>query len=230
MEKIGIIVAMDEELTDVMKMLEKRKEKYVRNIVFYIGNIKDKECIVVQSGVGKVNAARTTQVLISEFDVDCVINLGVAGGINEKLAIGDVIIPKKVVQHDFDITAFGHSKGYISGIGSYIECDKGLRDIMRDKLKKSPEREYEIKFGVVATGDIFCTEISMKNKILGRFKADVVDMECAAIGQVCYLERKPYMAIRSISDIPNNKNVETYEENLKLAAKRCANVLKEFLA
>ena len=87
---------------------------------------------------------------------------------------------------------------------------------------------YEIKIGIVASGDIFCTEIEMKNKINKNFKADVVDMECAAIGQVCYLDNVPFISIRSVSDVPNGKNVSTHEENLELAAKRCANVLKEF--
>ena len=83
--------------------------------------------------------------------------------------------------------------------------------------------------GIVATGDIFCTETWMKDKIRAKFNADVVDMECSAIAQICYLNEKPFIAIRSISDSPNGDNVVTYDNNLKFACKRCANVLKEIL-
>ena len=93
-----------------------------------------------------------------------------------------------------------------------------------------PERNYKIKMGIVATGDIFCTESWMKDKIRAKFNADVVDMECAAIAQVCYLSEKPFIAIRSISDSPNGNNVSVYDNNLKFASKRCANILKEFLS
>ena len=92
-----------------------------------------------------------------------------------------------------------------------------------------PERSYVIKSGIIATGDIFCTETYMKDKIRAKFDADVVDMECGAIAQVCYLDNVPFIAVRSISDTPNGKNAKTFDENLKLASKRCSNILKEFL-
>ena len=92
-----------------------------------------------------------------------------------------------------------------------------------------PEKNYKIKIGIVATGDIFCTESWMKDKIRAKFNADVEDMECAAIAQVCYLNEKPFIAIKSISNTPKGDNAIKYSNNVKLAAKRCANVLKEFL-
>ncbi len=229
MSKIGIIIAMDEELEQILHICDDIVKVEKRGIEFIDAQIKGKNCIIAKSGVGKVNAARTTQVMIYEFNPEYIINVGVAGGLNESLDIGDVIIAKSVVQHDFDITAFGHSKGYVPGIGNNIVCNESLLNKIQDMLDKTYEREYLVKLGIVATGDIFCTEIWMKNKIFAKFKADVVDMECAAVAQICYLEKIPFIAIRSISDIPNKKNVETYENNLKLAAKRCSNVLREFL-
>ncbi len=227
MKKIGIIVAMEEEKEAVLNIMEEKEIKDIYESQFVQGKINNTKCILVRCGVGKVNAARTTQLLIDNFDVDCVINVGSAGAINSFLNIGDVVIGKHVVQHDFDITAFGHSKGYITGIGDYIQCDETLVKKFTETINNFAKRDYNIKLGVVATGDIFCTEPWMKDKINAKFNADVVDMECAAIAQVCYLDSIPFIVIRSVSDTPNKKNASTFEENLELASKRSANILKE---
>ena len=167
--------------------------------------------------------------MIHNFDVPYIINLGAGGSTNGMLNIGDVVIGKQVVQHDFDITALGHSKGYISGVGDKIFCDRDLVNEMEQIIQSIPERSYQIKMGIIATGDIFCAEPWMKDKIRAKFGADVVDMECAAIAQVCYLDNVPFIAVRSVSNMPNEKNANTFDENIKLASKRCANILKEFL-
>ena len=227
MKKIGIIVAMEEEKEAVLNIMEEKEIKDIYESQFVQGKINNTKCILVRCGVGKVNAARTTQLLIDNFDVNCVINVGSAGAINSFLNIGDVVIGKHVVQHDFDITAFGHSKGYITGIGDYIQCDETLVKKFTETINNFAKRDYNIKLGVVATGDIFCTEPWMKDKINTKFDADVVDMECAAIAQVCYLDSIPFIVIRSVSDTPNKKNASTFEENLELASKRSANILKE---
>ncbi len=229
MQEIGIIVAMDEEREAILKIMTDTKVEQIYNLRFLRGKIQGKNCVLVKSGIGKVNAARTTQVMLQNFNILYVINLGAGGSINGMLKIGDILIGRQVVQHDFDITAFGHSKGYITGIGNSIMCDRNLVDELEQIIKSIPERNYQIKIGVIATGDIFCSEAWMKDKIRAKFDADVVDMECAAIGQVCYLDNVPFMVIRAISDTPNGKNASTFDENLKLASKRCANILKEFL-
>lgn len=229
MQEIGIIVAMDEEREAILNIMTDVKVEQVYNLRFLKGKIQGKNCILVKSGIGKVNAARTTQVMIHNFNIQYVINLGAGGSINGMLDIGDVLIAKQVIQHDFDITAFGHSKGYITGVGDKIICDRDLINELEQIIQSMPERSYQIKIGVIATGDIFCTESWMKDKIRAKFNADVVDMECAAIAQVCYLDNVPFIGIRSISDTPNGKNATTFDENLKLASKRCANILKEFL-
>lgn len=228
MKYIGIVVAMDEEREEILELMTDTTVKQISNLRFIIGKLEGKNCILVKSGVGKVNAARTTQILIDNFELECVINVGVAGAVNILLNIGDIVFAKHVVQHDFDITAFGHSKGYITGIGDKVICDRELVNKFENMLKDMEERIYNIKLGIVASGDIFCTEIEMKNKINSKFNADVVDMECAAIGQVCYLDNIPFASIRAVSDIPNGSNEKDFSENLKLASKRCANTLKEF--
>ena len=230
MKKIGIVVAMEEECEAIESIMTNMEIQEIYNLRFIVGKIGKKECVLVQSGIGKVNAARTTQVMIDHFKVEYIMNLGSAGAINEQLDIGDILIGKHVVQHDFDITAFGHSKGYITGVGNNIECNKSLITKFEEVIESMPERNYKIKLGIVATGDIFCTDVAMKDKIRAKFDADVVDMECAAIAQVAYLNSLPFIVVRSISDTPNGKNASTFDKNLKLASKRCANILKEFLA
>ncbi len=228
MNFIGIIVAMDEECEEIQRLMTNIQTKQIYNLNFIIGKINEKNCILTKSGVGKVNAARTIQIMIDNFDLDMVINVGAAGAINYLLNIGDVVIANHVLQHDFDITAFGHSKGYITGVGDKIYCDKNLVTEFENLIKNSEERIYNIKTGIVASGDIFCTEVTMKDKINAKFNADVVDMECASVAQVCYLDNIPFASVRCISDIPNGSNDKTFDENLKLASKRCAKILYEF--
>lgn len=225
---IGIVVAMDEEKEAIKELMIEPEIIQIYNLKFIKGKIKNKTCILIKSGVGKVNAARTTQVLLDNFDIEFVINVGAAGAVNIMLEIGDVVIAKYVVQHDFDITAFGHSKGYITGVGDKVVCDLGLVSAFENMIKNMDERSFNIKTGIVASGDIFCTDIKMKNKINKKFNADVVDMECSAVAQVCYLDNVPFISIRCISDVPDGRNATTFDENLELASKRCANLIREF--
>ena len=225
METIGIVVAMDEELDAIKKVLNNKETKIINKVEYIVGTIWNNNCVILKSSIGKVNAARSTQIMIMEFKPKYIINIGIAGGINEDLKLKDVIRAKYVVQHDFDITAFEHKKGYISNIGDNIECDT---DIVKE-LEKVLDKEYNLRSGIVATGDVFCTKKEMKEEILKEFNADVVDMECGAIAQVCYLEKIPFVAIKCISDIPNGNNVITFDENINVASKRCAEILSKFL-
>lgn len=228
MENIGIIVAMKEELIEILNIMEEKKQKKIYNIIFNEGKIENKKVIVVQSGIGKVNAARTTQILIDKFNIKKIINVGSAGALNPKLNIGDIVIANKLVQHDFDITAFNHKKGYITGVGENIKCDNDLVKKIQNIANNIKKEKYKIITGTIASGDIFCTEIEMKNKIYEKFNAECIEMEGAAIGQVSYLDNIPFIVIRSISDSPNGNNAIIFEEFVKLASKRCANILKEY--
>ena len=226
--KIGIIAAEQEEFEAILNIakVEERKEIYELNFVKC--KIKDKICVLVKSGVGKVNAARATQILIDNFKPDYIVNVGVAGGLNPMLSIGDIVIGETLVQHDFDITAFGHAKGYIPGVGEKIYADDLVKKI-EEAIGNQEEKVYKYEKGVIASGDIFCTAIPMRDKIYAKFNAECVEMEGAAIGQVCSLCNVPFVVIRSISDTPNGENEVTYEKFIKLASERCANILKDFV-
>ena len=229
MNIIGIIVAMQEEYEAVINIMDEIKENEINHVNFYEGKINNKKIVLVQSGIGKVNAARITQILIDNYKVKYIINIGSAGALNPNLNIGDIVIAKKLIQHDFDITAFGHAKGYITGVGDYIYCDDKLVKNIENGFLNINEKNYKIIEGIITSGDIFCTDILMKDKIYAKFKADCVEMEGAAIAQVCYLDNIPFVVIRSISDSPNGKNAITFNEYLKLASNRCAKFLKSFI-
>ena len=229
MNKYGIIAAMQEEMQEIEKIMQEKEIQKIYELNFIKGKINNTDVVLVEAGVGKVNAARTTQILIDNFKIDGIINVGSAGSSNDDLNIGDIVIGNKIVQHDFDITAFGHPKGYISNVGQFIESDNTLIEKMKQTISNLKDNEFKIKIGVIASGDIFCTELKMKEKIRDKFNADAIEMEGAAIAQVCKLDNIPFLIIRSISDKPNGNNHITFEQFLDKASKRCAKIIKEFL-
>ncbi len=229
MKKYGIIAAMQEEMQEIKKIMTETEERKIYELTFTKGKINNTEVVLVEAGVGKVNAARTTQILINNFDIEAIINVGSAASANDELDIGDIVIGKKLVQHDFDITAFGHPKGFISNVGQYVESDSKLIEKMEQTIVDLQDKEFKIKIGTIASGDIFCTEIKMKEKIRNKFEADAIEMEGAAIAQVCKLDNVPFIVIRSISDNPNGNNNITFDQFLEKAAKRCALIIEKFM-
>ena len=220
--KIGIIFAMKEELLEFKKNIKDCKENKIFNLVFYESKYKDNNIIFVESGIGKVNAARTCQILIDNYKPDYVFNVGVAGGIDKDLNILDTVIGDKLVQHDFNIMAFNHERGYIPEIGVLINSDDYL-------VKLSQKCLDGAKTGIIASGDIFVTDTEMSKKINKKFNALCVEMEGAAIAEVCYLCKVPFLVLRSISDTPNNKNEITFEEFLEESSNIISNNLLKIL-
>ena len=226
MKRIGIITAMAEEFTVIEALMKNIEviEKY--NLKFYCGSINEKKVVLVECGVGKVNSARATQMMLDIFDIEYMINVGVAGSLNNNLEIGDIVIGKKLVQHDFDITAAGHPKGYISKeIGKELFSDSKLvkecENIIKNDLK-----EVNAKIGTIATGDVFCQEVALKDEIVKEFNADCVEMEGAAIAQVCILSNIPFIVVRSISDKPNGHNNIEFEKYVESSSKRFSKLIE----
>lgn len=220
MKKIIIITAMNEELEAIKNKFEQTEKKQIRDVIYYEGKKNGKEYILTKCGVGKVNAARVTQMLIDIFEIEYIMNIGIAGSVNDKLEIGDIVIGKKLVQHDFDITPFGHEKGYITDTGRFFTSSEYLINEFNKTTK-----EYKIIVGTIASGDIFCNQEKMKCKIRSKFQADCVEMEGAAIAQICTLNKVPFIVIRSISDKPNGKNHIDIERFTKMASERCADLI-----
>lgn len=226
MKTIGIIFAMQEELIELKNYLHINKEKKIYDLTFYEATLNNQNIILTESGIGKTNAARTTQILIDYYKPEAIFNIGVAGGIAKKLEVGDIIISTSLVQHDFDITAFDHPKGYIPNIGNTIPIDNNLLNTTKAILDTN---NISYKEGVIASGDIFCTKESMATKINTQFNALCVEMEGASIAQTAHLSKTPCLVIRSISDCPDNNNKVTYEEFLETSSKRVAQIMYTIL-
>lgn len=224
----GIIAAMQEEMQEIKKIMQDIENLKIYELNFFKGTINYKNVVLVEAGVGKVNAARVTQILIDNFNIQGIINVGSAGSCNDELEIGDIVIGKKLVQHDFDITAFGHEKGFISNVGQFVESDDELISQIEEVIKNIKDKDFNIKIGTIASGDIFCTEPKMKEKIRNKFSAECIEMEGSAIAQVCKLDQIPFLVIRSISDKPNGQNEITFDKFLEKASKRCAYIINEF--
>lgn len=229
MKKYGIIAALKKEMMEIEELMTDIEYKKIYELNFIEGKINETDVVLVECGVGKVNAARTAQILIDKFDTDVIINVGAAASANDELDIGDIVFGERLVQHDFDITAFGHPKGHISNVGQFIECDAKSIEKMQQIMLNLQNNEFNIKLGTIASGDIFCTSLKMKEKIREKFNADAIEMEGASIAQVCKLDNIPFIIIRSISDNPNGENHITFKQFLEKASKRCAQIIKEFL-
>lgn len=208
---------MEEELNALKEYLEVVNVYNLFDLKFYNARYMNISCILVESGVGKVNASRTTQILIDNMKVDYIFNIGVAGGISPDLNVLDVVIGEKLVQHDFDITAFNHEKGFVPNTGIFIESDTYLLN-----LAKSLITDTSYKTGVIASGDIFLTDSSMSKKINSKFQALCAEMEGASIAMVCYLCHIPFLVIRSISDVVGCENKLSYEKFLEESSKKVA--------
>ena len=162
MHTLGLIFAMEEELSAFKKYIEIDKEYNIFDLTFIEGHYANLKLILAKCGVGKVNAARCSQILIDNMKVDALINVGVAGGLTDELSIGSLVVGEKLVQHDFDITAFNHEKGYIPDIGVYMNADDYL---IKKALETSLKYNIPLFKGVIASGDIFCTDPKMADKI-----------------------------------------------------------------
>lgn len=224
---IGIIAAEEDEMMAIKELMQDVSEKDIYNLKFFSGKIYDKDCILVKCGVGKVNSARTTQVLIDNFDVNYVINVGSAGGINPDLEIGDIIVADRLVQYDFDLTGVGdYELGEICDLGKYIKTDEKLLEIVKNLNLK----DVKLRVGTIASADRFFSSPNEAPKIRKNFgNAECVEMEGAAIAQVCFLDNIPFLVIRGISDIANSNNKVDFHEYLKLASKQCAIIVNEII-
>lgn len=226
--KIGIIGAMDEELEILLKEMQLDRVENKANMSFKSGKIHDKDVVIVRSGIGKVNAAVCTQILVDDFNVDRVINVGIAGGIGKEIYPGDVVVADSLVQHDVDASGFGYKLGQIPRLDTLeFKCD----EMLVDKAFSASKSLKEIKsfVGRIATGDQFICSTEKIVFLNDEFSAIACEMEGGSIAQVCYLNNIPFVVIRSISDNGNNDAHMDYEKFEKIAIKNSTEILKNML-
>lgn len=233
--EIGIFGAEKQEISFLKNNFNYNAIK-IAGITFYKGRISEHNVVLACSGIGKVNAALCCQILISEFNVNMIINTGTAGGLDDKLNTFDIAVSTESVQHDVDATAFGYAKGQIPGTKSaYWTADKKLRkiavtafEIVKNELKIEGIKLLE---GRIASGDAFISENKVREKIIQTFNPLCAEMEGAAAAQVCVLNKIPYLILRSISDNAGKQNSAkiSYEEFSKQAAKNSAKIVLKMI-
>ncbi|MBQ6737400.1 MAG: 5'-methylthioadenosine/adenosylhomocysteine nucleosidase, partial [Synergistaceae bacterium] len=220
--KVGIIGAMDVEV-NLLKERAKISRKVIEaDMEFCVGRLDDVNVVIVKCGMGKVNAGICAQMLIDVFDVDCIINTGVAGALNPKLNIGDIVIGSDVVQHDYDVTPIGFKRGEIPYTGKVaFESDKNLIEQAFKAVQATFPKLQVIK-GRICTGDQFISTKEQKEKITSNFGGDCCETESGAIAQVCYLNRMPFVIIRAIADKADETQTVDFQEFEAETARNCA--------
>ncbi len=227
--KIGVIGAMEVEmalLTD--RLADVRTEKRA-GMTFYCGALEGVPCVVVQSGVGKVNAALCTQVLASVFGVTHVINTGVAGSLDATIDIGDVVVSTDCVHHDVDATNFGYALGQVPGMPEAYPADAALRAAALDAVAQAAPDIAAFE-GRVASGDSFVRDNAEKSRIVRDFGARCCEMEGAAIAQACTVNGLPFVVVRAISDKADGSHSELYPVFEAKAARHCAAIVAYLVA
>lgn len=226
---IGIIGAMEEEVEELKSIMALENTIDKAGLTFYTGRIHEVKVVVVRCGIGKVNAAICTQVLIDHFDVTTIINVGVAGAVHSDLDIGDIVISSDAVYHDFDVTAFGHKKGYIPRMEeSYFKADEAMITLAKEAGEALPNAP-KIFIERVVTGDQFVASHAVKLDIAKDFGAYCTEMEGAAIAHTCVLNKIPFVVIRSISDKADHSADMNFNEFVLKAAKNASLMIQSML-
>ena len=228
--KIGIIGAMAEEVSELKASLQDAKVTKIARMEFCEGSFGNTDVVVVQSGIGKVNAAACAQILINHFGVTHVMNTGVAGSLNAKIDIGDIVVSTDAMYHDVDATIFGYAKGEVPQVGtaSFV-ADEMLRKAAVEAVKEAAP-DIHVFEGRVVSGDQFISSREVKNHIRDTFQGDCTEMEGAAIAQVAYINEVPFVIIRAISDKADDSGQEAYDVFEKKAAMHCAHVVEYMIS
>lgn len=229
MTKIGIIGAMELEVEELKSKLQDTKITEKAGMEFYEGTLNGAQTVVVRSGIGKVNAALCVQILADVFEVTHVINTGVAGSLNAKLDIGDILVSKDALHHDMDVRVFGYQLGEVPQMGCReFPADERLISLaMKSCAKVNPD--IHCLSGRVVSGDQFISDKSVKEKLISEFQGDCAEMEGASIAHGAYLNKIPFVIIRAISDKADDSAEMDYPSFERAAAKHSALLVEDMV-
>ncbi|MEA5102421.1 5'-methylthioadenosine/S-adenosylhomocysteine nucleosidase [Pantoea sp. S18] len=225
--KVGIIGAMEQEVTLLRDKIENRQTLTLAGCEIYTGTLNGVEVALLKSGIGKVAAALGTTLLLQLCKPDVVINTGSAGGLAPTLKVGDIVVSDEVRYHDADVTAFGYEPGQMAGCPAAFVAD--------DKLIAAAERvikqlDLNAVRGLVVSGDAFINGAAPLARIRTTFpQAIAVEMEATAIGHVCHQFRVPFVVVRAISDVADQESHLSFDEFLSVAAKQSSLMVENLL-
>ena len=215
MRCIGIIGAMADEVAGLKELMQDIEITRKASMEFYAGTLEGKKVVVVQSGIGKVNAAVCTQILADDFQAEVVINTGIAGSLNNDINIGDIVVSTDLVHHDMDAVAFGYKKGQVPQMEQFsFQSDEALRRLAVEACREV-NPDIQVFEGRIASGD--------------QFGAYAVEMEGAAIAQAAVLNHIPFLVIRAISDKADGSAHVDYPAFEKLAIQHSVKLTRRIL-
>lgn len=228
MKSFGIIAAMEEEVEFLRSSIENLSLQKEGNIEIYSGTIAGKEVCLMRSGIGKVNATMSATLMIKDFNPDCILNTGAAGGLLSEMEVGDIVISKRIFHHDFDLSAIGFKRGEVPGHDQYFGSDAKL--IERIKVVVDQLGEHKSHFADVGSGEFFVNDSEYITEIKKHFpEAGAVEMEAVAIAQVCKNYEKPFVVIRAISDVADKEAPMSFQDFVKIAGKNSAEMVIKFI-
>lgn len=224
--KIGVIGAMQMEVDNLKEAMEDVRTDVYSGVTYVSGTIDGREIVAAVCGIGKVFAAICAEAMILKFDVDYVINIGVAGTLCKELGVMDVAVADQVVQHDMNTSALGDPIGLLSGLNQiFLPSDEKMRKLLCECLQ---ERGIRYRVGTIATGDLFLHKPTQKALLHERFGAIAGEMEGGSIGHVCYVNQVPFAILRSISD--GEGGAMDYETFAEKAALQSIDVVLDFIS
>ncbi len=229
---IGLIGAMEEEISLFQEYADITKTKTIAGMKFFHGTIDDSEVVLVKCGVGKVHAAVSTQILIDKFGVDEVVLAGLAGSLVPYLQQGDIVMANFLVQHDVDLTAFGRRRGDVPSVGRMLESDPTMLKRMNDAYDDifgGRSNRPQMVVGTIVSGDRFISDKATIAGLQREFGAVATEMEGAAVAQVCQMNSRPFVVVRTISDDASSDATDQFSKNLEMAPINTFAVIRQFL-
>lgn len=224
---IGIIAAMDVEMKSLRSYMENTETEVISGIRFVRGTLEGKDVVTAVCGIGKVFAALCAQTMILHYQPQAIINTGVAGTLTDALTIGSIAVSSAVVQHDMDTSPLGDPIGLISGINKVeLPADRLLTGQLSACAKVMG---IKTATGVIASGDQFVASAERKAFIAEHFKAIACEMEGAAVGQVCYVNKVPFCVLRAISDSADGSSHMDYPTFVQMAAEQSVALMRRFM-
>lgn len=230
MDKIGIIGAMELEVSELKSKTDIKNVTEKAGMKFYEGILNGKKVVIVQCGIGKVNAGICVQILADLFDVDAVINTGVAGSLQTKINIGDIVVSTDACEHDMDVSGLGYEPGIIPQMEtSFFQADKTLIE-QAVSVCKEVNPEIGVYEGRIVSGDQFISDSAVKDRLTKQFDGSCAEMEGAAIAHAAYLNKLPFVVLRAISDKADGSAHMDYPEFERAAAAHCAKLVENLVA
>ena len=218
---------MDVEMKSLRSYMENTETEVISGIRFVRGTLEGKDVVTAVCGIGKVFAALCAQTMILHYQPQCIINTGVAGTLTDALTIGSIAVSSAVVQHDMDTSPLGDPVGLISGINKVeLPADRLLTGQLSACAKVMG---IKTATGVIASGDQFVASAERKAFIVEHFKAIACEMEGAAVGQVCYVNKIPFCVLRAISDSADGSSHMDYPTFVQMAAEQSVALMRRFM-